>query len=362
MLQVKGSPRGVETVQARSTAHVTERMEDQPVLIQHPQAVVRIHQEGARRRIVVEPRVPLFIHTLTCSTAYPVELIEHVLAVKGPGYLCDEIRRDEDPAYVQSFVEWDILSYVGADDFRGKRVLDFGSGSGSSTMVLARTVAPSAQIIGVELLPEFIDLARHRARYYGVEHRVQFLQSPSPLSLPINLGEFDYVVLSAVFEHLLPAERQSVLALIWSVLRPGGILFLDQTPHRWWLVENHTTKLPLINYLPDSLTRWAALRFCKALSPGESWEELLRKGIRGGTPSEILNILNRTGHRAESLAPRRNSVRDHIELWYQISSPVGRVRAKKIMKRALQVIKAITGANLLPDVALAIQKSALNRN
>jgi 2-polyprenyl-3-methyl-5-hydroxy-6-metoxy-1,4-benzoquinol methylase len=341
---------------------MTERMEDQPVLLQHPQAEVRIHQEGARRRIVVEPRVPLFIHTLTCSTTYSVELIEHVLAVKGPGYLCDEIRRDEDPAYVQSYLEWDILSYIAAEDFHGKRVLDFGSGCGSSTMVLARTVSPSAQIVGVELLPEFIDLARHRARFHGVEHRVQFLQSPSPLSLPKNLGEFDYVVLSAVFEHLLPAERQTVLPLIWSVLKPGGILFLDQTPYRWWPVEDHTTKLPFINYLPDSLTRWAALRFCKALSPGDSWDELLRKGIRGGTPSEILNILNRTGHGAESLAPRRNSVRDHIELWYQTSAPVGKVRAKKIMKRALQAIKPITGGDLLPDVTLAIQKSALNRN
>ncbi len=333
-------------------------MEDQPTLIQHPQAEVRIYHEGARRRIVVEPRGPLYVHTFTCSTAYPVDLIEHVLAVKGPGYLCDEIRRDEDPAYVQSYVKWDILSYVGADDFQGTRVLDFGSGCGSSSMVLARMVAPSAQIIGVELLPEFIDLARHRARYHGLEHRVQFLQSPSPLSLPKNLGEFDYVVLSAVFEHLLPAERQSVLPLIWSVLKPGGILFLDQTPYRWWPIENHTTELPLLNYLPASLTRWAALRFSKAFRPGESWEELLRKGIRGGTPSEILRILNRTGHRAESLAPCRNNVRDHIDLWYQTSAPAGKVRAKKIMKRALQVIKAVTGTNLVPDVALAIQKSS----
>ena len=83
-----------------------KRNEDRPLLIQHPHAEVRLHSEGARWRVIVEPRVPLFIHTSTCSTAYPPELIEHVLAVKGPGYLCDEIRRDEDPAYVQSFVKW----------------------------------------------------------------------------------------------------------------------------------------------------------------------------------------------------------------------------------------------------------------
>jgi hypothetical protein len=71
-----------------------------------------------------------------------------------------------------------------------------------------------------------------------------------------------------------------------------------------------------------------------------------------------VNTLNRTGHRAESLAPRRNGLRDHIELWYQTSSPVGRVRAKRIMKRGLQAVKATTGATLVPTMALAIQKSA----
>jgi hypothetical protein len=72
-----------------------------------------------------------------------------------------------------------------------------------------------------------------------------------------------------------------------------------------------------------------------------------------------LNILNRIGPRAESLAPRRNNnVLDHIELWYQTSAAVGKVRAKRIRKRVLRVIKAVTGTNLVPDMALAIQKSS----
>jgi hypothetical protein len=40
---------------------------------------------------------------------YPHELIEHVLRVKGPGSLCDELRRDEDPSYVEADLRDGIL-------------------------------------------------------------------------------------------------------------------------------------------------------------------------------------------------------------------------------------------------------------
>lgn len=118
----------------------------------------------------------------------------------------------------------------------------------SSTMVLGRLLPP-CEIAGVELEERAQDCAI-AAEHFG-RGSVRFLKSPSGDSLPDNIGLFDYVIFSAVFEHLLPAERHMLLPLLWSHMKPGAILFLNQTPHRYSPIELHTTHLPLINYLPD---------------------------------------------------------------------------------------------------------------
>lgn len=60
------------------------------------------------------------------------------------------------------------------------------------------------------MLPEFIEIARARAQHYGLGN-VEALQSPDPERLPEGIGEFDFVNLGAVYEHLLPAERRRLL-------------------------------------------------------------------------------------------------------------------------------------------------------
>src|SRR5262245_22992055 len=108
-------------------------------VLNHSHASVYIEESGDRKhRISVAHTGDLFIPVRTWETAYSLDLIEHVLRVKGPAYLCDEIMRDEDPLYVQHSFFWGILSYMEEKAFAGQRVLDFGSGSGSSSMVLAR--------------------------------------------------------------------------------------------------------------------------------------------------------------------------------------------------------------------------------
>lgn len=42
----------------------------------------------------------------------------------------------------------------------GQRVLDVGSGSGWTTALLGELVGPSGTVIGVELVPELVDMAR----------------------------------------------------------------------------------------------------------------------------------------------------------------------------------------------------------
>ncbi len=324
-------------------------------ILTHPDALIRVEEVNGKRVIMVEPKNGLFTPEKKWVTDYPLELIEHVLRVKGPAYLCDEIMRDEDPRYVQHSFRWDILSYIGQEDFVGRRMLDFGSGSGASSMVLAR-MFPETRVVGVELVPEFVDLARHRAEFYRVKDHVSFQLSPDANNLPPEIGDFDYIIFSAVYEHLLPKERQVILPLLWRHLNQGGVLFLDQTPYRWFPIEMHTTGLPFINYLPDRLSLYYARRFSRRVNSDASWSELLRRGIHGGTVQEVMKILDGEERKAELINPSKLGVKDHIELWYQLSSTTRKPLTKKLMMYGFRVIKAVTGVTMIPTLSLAIRK------
>ena len=260
--------------------------------------------------------------------------------------------RDEDPLYVEHAVRHEVLGYVEPAAFRGKRVLDFGCGAGASTMVLRRLLPP-CDIVGVELEERLLRLARLRARYYGAS-TVRFLRSPSGDALPEGIGTFDYIVLSAVFEHLLPAERRSLLPLLWRHLAPEGVLFLNQTPQRWAPVEVHTTWLPLINYLPDRLAHRAACAFSRRVGRDHDWPTLLRAGIRGSTVGEILGILRRCG-RPLLLEPKAE-IGDAIDLWYGKLS-ARRRWVKRGLWAALKALKPLGSVRWIPELSLAIRKA-----
>jgi 2-polyprenyl-3-methyl-5-hydroxy-6-metoxy-1,4-benzoquinol methylase len=279
----------------------------------------------------------------TVETSYPPALIEALLAVKGPEYVCDEIARTEDAAYVLRELELSILSFVPASFFAGKRVLDFGSGSGASSLLLSRLL-PEARIVGVELRPDLVEVARARAAFEGAN--VEFHVSPSPDSLP-DVGTVDAVVLSAVYEHLLPAERAPLLRGLWSRLNAGGVLFVNQLPYRWSPVEAHTTWLPLLNYLPDRLAHRATRYARRGIRDDAAWDEWLRRGVRGGTLRGIV----RTLPGAEALRPRQG----WAGLWYDLGDQTRKVAVKKALRGAYRVLDRV--APMEPTLTLAIRRS-----
>lgn len=310
-------------------------------------------------KISVKPlRNDLFIPIGSLETKYPVELIEKILAVKGADYLCDEIARDEDENYVGKDLETDLKSYFPHEDFAGKTILDFGCGSGASSMVLSR-LFPKAKLVGIELEEKHLSIARARLDFYKYEN-LEFHLSPSGSELPANVGEVDVVIMSAVYEHLLPAERKSVMRLIWKKVKKGGFLFLNMTPHRFFPIEHHTTGLPLINYLPKSLTYFAARKFSKRLDPNESWETYLRRGIRGGTEGEILKILNAETKTAALIEPNAANIKDRIDLWYSQLNQNKMLTVKKVIKLSMKSLKMLTGIVLVPNLSLVFQKHEKN--
>jgi 2-polyprenyl-3-methyl-5-hydroxy-6-metoxy-1,4-benzoquinol methylase len=300
-----------------------------------------------RHRICVQPEASSPGASSTWTTAYPAELVYEIHAAKG-AYVCDEIMREEDPRYVEHAIRHEMLGYAEPAAFGGKRVLDFGCGAGASTLVMTRLLPP-CEIVGIELNQRLLDLARLRAEHLG-KPGLRFLLSPSGTSLPEGIGQFDYIVLSAVYEHLLPEERPVLLPRLWQHLKPGGVLFVNQTPHRYSPLEIHTTGLPLINYLPDALALRAARRFSRRLNGDEDWTALLRAGIRGGTIGELLRVL---GGEARLMSPRRG---DLIDLWYGKLS-TRHAWLKKAIRAGLKLLKPLGGIHLVPELTLAIRKS-----
>lgn len=327
------------------------------MVLEHPDGVVRVDElSGGRRRLEVTLGEPwAHITGPACETSYGLELVKAILAVKGPRSVCDEILREEDPGYVEHNLRWVTLPYVSEDELAGRRVLDFGCGAGASTAILARLI-PTAEIVGVELEPDLLDLARRRAAHHGLE-RVHLYASPTGDRLPPDLGTFDVVFLSAVFEHLLPRERGPLLAQLFSTLRPGGLLFLAETPHRWNPVESHTTGLPLINYLPDRLTLAAARAFSPRVPPDESWETLLRRGVRGGSQREVLRLLRRVPDAVPTLLrPARLGISDAVGLWYALGRPT---RKRRVLRAALRTANVVAGGGFVPYLTLAIRRDPL---
>jgi 2-polyprenyl-3-methyl-5-hydroxy-6-metoxy-1,4-benzoquinol methylase len=219
------------------------------------------------------------IPTKNCVTSYPIELIEQILKIKGPDFLIDEIQRDEDRFYLEWRFRKNLFGFIPKSFFDNKKFLDFGCGCGASSMILAR-MFPKSFIVGIDIADDLLSIAKLRAKYYGFTNCRFILSSENNLST--DLGDFDFIVLSAVYEHLLPNERKTLLPQIWSLLNPSGVLFIIDIPHRYFPVEIHTTGLPLINYFPDRIALAVARRWSKRVKFNESWASLLRRGIRGG--------------------------------------------------------------------------------
>ena len=264
-----------------------------PTVLTCPDGTVEVLPlpEG-RFRVTLKPvDEDLFIPLRTCETSLPLEIISDFLE-RSFAWLCDSLSRHDDPRYVIKTLQRQLLAYFDPEAFAGKRLLDFGCGSGASTLCMA-ALFPNTEVVGVELSQSNVEMARKICAARGLSN-CSFLMSPDGNSLPPGLGTFDFAMLSAVYEHLLPDERRQVMPLIWSSLNPGGVLFVNQTPYRWFPFEHHTTGLWFINYLPDRLSLWLARRFSRhnpSENKGQDWNGLLRGGIRGGTEAEIISDL-----------------------------------------------------------------------
>lgn len=289
--------------------------------------------------------------TVTLSVPVPDEILQEVY---GSNWSYHKDRMDPS-GQMGRLLQAQLLAYSRPEDFVGRRILDFGSGDGASTFILS-SLFPSSSIVGVELDAERVARASRLAELSHLP--VTFHCSPSGTGLPSGLGKFDFIMLSAVYEHLLPDEREEVLPKVWELLNVGGILFVNQTPHRWFPYDHHSTGLWGINYLPKTLavhaTRFARMNQEYNRTAGHDWHRHLRGGLRGGTERSIVNHLTR-GHPGSARILQPINYRDRAEYWVMQTSSRHRL-LKRTLAYLFRISERIAGTIPTMNVDVAIRR------
>jgi arsenite methyltransferase len=100
----------------------------------------------------------------------------------------------------------------------GEVVLDLGSGGGIDCLLAAEKVGPQGRVIGLDMTPEMIKLARRNAKQVGatnVEFRYGEIED-----IPLPDDSVDVIISNCVIN--LSPDKDAVFSEAHRVLRPGG--------------------------------------------------------------------------------------------------------------------------------------------
>jgi len=121
----------------------------------------------------------------------------------------------------------------------GEVVLDLGSGGGLDCFLAAQKVGPGGKVIGVDMTPEMVDLARRNAsegNHSNVEFRLGEIEN-----LPVADGAIDVIISNCVIN--LSPDKGRVFEEAFRVLRSGGRL----------MISDITLLKPLPDYIKQNI-------------------------------------------------------------------------------------------------------------
>jgi len=215
----------------------------------------------------------------------------------------------------------------------GQRVLDLGSGVGDVSMLLARIVGPSGEVVGIERDASSIAQAEARAAAAGL-HNVSFIQTD------VNEITSDRFFDAAVdrFVLLFLPDPISVLRGVARLIRSGGVLAFQEPS--WIPLLGLCGRLPLFSRVLHSIHE-ISLR-C-GVNP-EMGPDLYRVFQEAGLPPPVMHMEIPMGSGADftrifcevlfSLTPRAKNSGVSLDALGDISTLPDRVQAKLLLRRA----------------------------
>lgn len=132
----------------------------------------------------------------------------------------------------------------------GMKILDVGSGTGDVALLLAELVGPTGSVVGVDVYPAGLDVARARIQAGGLTN-VSFIAGDIR-SVGLDT-DFDAVVGRNVLIYV--ADQSEVLRLCSNHLRPGGIVAFHEIE---WAVSEQAAGMATIPHVFQQAMTWVA--------------------------------------------------------------------------------------------------------
>ncbi len=114
----------------------------------------------------------------------------------------------------------------------GATVLDLGCGSGRDCYLLSKLVGPKGRVIGIDMTPEQLEVARRHRSYHAAafghpDPNVEFLLGDIAdlTGIGITPGSIDVGVSNCVMN--LAPDKRAVFREVFHVLKPGGELYFS---------------------------------------------------------------------------------------------------------------------------------------
>ena len=105
-----------------------------------------------------------------------------------------------------------------ADYKPGERVLDIGCGGGATTIAIAQAVAPSGEVLGIDISPDLTTASTQRAKESGVSN-IRFICADGAT---VQLADAPFDRLFSRFGSMFFPEPHQAFANLHSLLRSGA--------------------------------------------------------------------------------------------------------------------------------------------